>query len=143
MFTLDDRCAILEVIANYSYTYDSLDQDGFSELFMEDATWEYYFTGENELEIRLTSRDEICDWAAKRHGERKGKFSSRHHQTNTVFESGSADSAKTRTMVLVTHHDVGDPHPAATLSGVYHDIWKKTPRGWKLAQRILFTDGTG
>ena len=63
------------------------------------------------------------------------------------FLSGAAaliyEVAWTRTMVLVTHHDVGDPHPAATLSGVYHDIWKKTPRGWKLAQRILFTDGTG
>ena len=143
MFTLDDRYAILEVIARYSYTYDSLNAEGFADLFLENARWEYYFAGEKEPEIRLASRDEIQDWAAKRHAERKGKFSSRHHQSSTVFDSFQADSAASRTIVLITHHEKGEPNPFLTTSGEYHDLWKKTPRGWKLAQRILYTDGTG
>jgi hypothetical protein len=140
MFTNDDRNAILEVIAHYSYTYDSLDSEGFSDLFLEDALWEYYYKDEKEPEIRLTSRNEIRGWAAKRHRERKGKFSSRHHQSGTVFDSFQADSVATRTMVLITHHEKGEPHPVPTTSGEYHDLWKKTPKGWKLAQRILYTD---
>jgi hypothetical protein len=142
MFSYEDRIAILEVIAKYSYTYDSLDAEGFASLFLDDALWEYYFAGEDEPEIRLTSRDEIREWAIPRLKDRVGKFISRHHQTSTVFESVSEDSAQTQTMVLVTHHEVGEPHPVATLSGVYHDTWKKTAEGWKFAQRILYTDKT-
>jgi hypothetical protein len=140
MLSLEERFAILEVISKYSYTYDSLDPDGFADLFLEDARWEYYHAGKEEPEICLSSREEIRNWARPRLEGRVGKFNSRHHQTNTVFESGSEDTARTRTMVLVTHHEVGDPHPLATLSGVYHDIWKKTAEGWKFAQRILYTD---
>ena len=139
MFTLEDRIAILEVIAQYSYTYDSLNAEGFADLFLEDALWEYY-SGEEDPEIRLTSRDEIRDWAAKRHNDRKGVFSSRHHQTGTVFDSCQGDSAATRTMVLITHHEVGEPSPVPTVTGEYHDLWKKTAEGWKLTQRILYTD---
>jgi hypothetical protein len=140
MITMDDRLSILEVIANYSYSYDSLDGEGFANLFAEDAIWEYYVVGKEEPVISLASRAEIREWALPRLRDRVGKFSSRHHQTNTIFDLSSPDSISTRTMVLVTHHHVGDPHPVATLTGEYHDTWKKTPQGWKFATRILYTD---
>lgn len=97
MITTEDRLTILEVITKYSYTYDSLDPEGFADLFLEGVLWEYHFVDESKPEIRLTSRNEIRDWAAKKHRDRKGKFSSRHHQTNTVFDSYLEDSATTRT----------------------------------------------
>jgi len=143
MIPIDDRIAILEVIAQYSYTYDSLDADGFAKLFLEDARWEYYFSGKAEPEIKLTSRNEIREWAAQRHEARRGKFSSRHHQSSTVFESSKEGLVVTKTMVLITHQEFGDPHPVPTTSGEYHDLWKHTTDGWKLAQRILYTDLPG
>jgi hypothetical protein len=142
MLSAADRLAIIEVIAQYSYTYDALDAEGFAALFIENALWEYYLSGNDEPEISLTSQDEIRDWALPRLKARIGKFSSRHHQTNTVFDSQDSENPQTRTMVLVTHHDVGNPHPIPTLSGVYHDTWIKTAQGWKFAKRILYTDKT-
>jgi hypothetical protein len=140
IITNEDRNAILEVIAKYSYTYDSLDAEGFADLFIEDACWEYYFSGKNEPKIRLTSRKDIREWAAQRHQERKGKFTSRHHQSSTVFESYQKDLLVTKTMVLITHHEFGEPHPIPTTSGEYHDLWQKTTAGWKIAQRVLYSD---
>jgi hypothetical protein len=142
MLPVADRLAIIEVIAQYSYTYDALDADGFAALFTENALWEYYLSGKDEPEISLNSQDEIRDWALPRLKARIGEFSSRHHQTGTVFDSQDSENPQTRTMVLVTHHEVGNPHPTTSLSGVYHDTWTKTTQGWKFAKRILYTDRT-
>jgi hypothetical protein len=38
----EDRQAIREVIAQYSYMYDSLDADGFARLFAEDGVFEVF-----------------------------------------------------------------------------------------------------
>lgn len=140
MINIEDRFAILDVIARYSYAYDSRDADGFANLFIEDAVWEYYFYDQEKPEIKLNSREEIRDWAANRLVDREGKINSRHHQTNTVFSNSSPDHAETRTMILITHHDIGEPYPIATTSGEYHDIWKKTADGWKFTKRVLYTD---
>jgi len=37
MVSLEDKLAIQEVIAQYSYTYDAQDAEGFAALFTEDA----------------------------------------------------------------------------------------------------------
>jgi len=140
MAFIEERISILEVIAQYSYTYDARDSEGFADLFMEDGVWEYYFPGQNEPEIKLNSRHEIREWAANRLKGREGVLISRHHQTGTVFDILQSDSAESRTMVLVTHHDVDEPYPAPTLSGVYYDTWQKTPDGWKFSKRVLYTD---
>lgn len=142
MTAIEDRNAILEVIAQYSYTYDSRDAAGFAALFTEDAVWEFYLADQADPEIRLQSRQEIRDWAQPRLEARQGKFSSRHHQSGTVFDTLLPDAAETRTMVLVTHHEVDQPHPHPTISGVYHDTWRKTEQGWKFAKRVLLTDKT-
>lgn len=140
MSTMDDRFAILEMIARYSYTYDARDADGFAELFAPDAHWEYYLVDQAEPEIRLKSREEIRSWAKERLAGRQGVLISRHHQSSTVFDVIQADYAETRTMVLVTHHEFDQPHPIPTLSGVYYDTWGKTDGGWKYQTRILKTD---
>lgn len=137
---IEDRLAILETIANYAYRYDAQDAAGFSELFTQDGLWEAYPANAPEPELRLSMPGEIRVWAAARLAKRAGKFTSRHHQTSTVFDSLTADTAKTRTMVLVTHQGVDEAAPTPTLSGVYHDEWRKTPQGWRFRHRALRHD---
>jgi uncharacterized damage-inducible protein DinB len=43
-------------------------------------------------------------------------------------------------MLLVTHQDVAEAAPRATVSGVYHDQWRKTQAGWRLAHRAAHLD---
>jgi len=127
------------MIAQYSYTYDGQDADGFAQLFVEDGVLEIFVAGATSPSVRLQSRKEIREWAARRLQERNGRFISRHYQSGIVFDELSSDSARTRTMVLVTHQGV-EAAPRPTNSGVYHDRWRKTPGGWRLAHRAAHVD---
>ncbi len=141
MTGLDDRLAIQEVIAQYAYTYDAGDADGFAALFTEDAVWEMLASGATRPDVRLESRAAIREWAAHRLRERAGRFTSCHHQSGVVFDELTADAARTRTMVLVTHQGAGDAAPHPTDSAVYHDRWRRTPAGWRLTHRTVRRDG--
>jgi SnoaL-like domain len=138
--SIDERLAIHEIIARYSYTYDSLDADGFAGLFADDGVLEIFVPGKAVAAVRLQSRAEILEWAARRLRARSGRFSSRHHQSGTLFDELTADSAMTRTMVLVTHQGATEAAPRPVLSGVYHDRWRKEAGGWRLAHRAAHVD---
>jgi len=138
--SIEDKLAIHEVIARYSYTYDSNDADGFAQLFVEDGVFEIFVAGETSPSVRLRSRKEIREWAAQRLQERRGRFTSRHYQSGILFDELSSDSARTRTMVLVTHQGVTEAAPRPTDSGVYHDRWRRTPEGWRLVHRAAQVD---
>ena len=138
--SLEDKLAIQEVIAQYSYTYDAQDAEGFAALFTEDAVWERFAWGATRPEIRLTSRAAIRAWAAQRLQERRGRYTSRHYQSGLLFDELTSSAARTRTMVLITHQNITEATPRLTASGVYHDQWRKTQEGWRFAYRILRCD---
>ena len=140
MLRVEDRLAILEVIAQYSYTYDSCDAEGFARLFTEDGKFEVFAPAKHAAVLCLQSQTAINAWAAKRLAKRRGVFRSQHHQSGTLFEELTSGSAKSRTMVLVTHQRLGEAQPRLTLTGVYHDVWRKTPVGWRFAHRAAHVD---
>ncbi len=49
--SIEDKLAIHEVIARYSYTYDSNDADGFAQLFVEDGVFEIFVAGETSPSV--------------------------------------------------------------------------------------------
>jgi ketosteroid isomerase-like protein len=138
--TIEAKLAIHEMIARYSHAYDGQDADGFAQVFVEDGVFEIFVPGQAEPSVRLQSRAEIREWAAQRLRARAGRFTSRHHQSGTLFDALTSDAALTRTMVLVTHQGVTEAAPRPTDSGVYHDRWRKTPEGWRLAHRAAHVD---
>jgi SnoaL-like domain len=46
MMSIEDKLAIHEVIAQYSYTYDGKDAEGFAQLFVDDGVFEVLFRGQ-------------------------------------------------------------------------------------------------
>ena len=138
--SLEDKMDILEVIARYAYTYDERDADGFAQLFTEGGIFEVIPSGGSQPELRLESRAAIHAWASQRHQQVVKEIQDRHYQSGTLFDALTAEHAQTRTMVLITHQGVHDPTPRPVLSGVYHDRWHKTQRGWQITQRILRHD---
>ena len=139
--SIEDKLAIQEIIAQYSYTYDGTEAEGFAQLFVEDGVFEVFVPGKTTASVRLHSRTEILEWATQRLHERTGRFTSRHYQSGILFDELTSDSALTRTMVLVTHQGVAAAAPRPTISGVYHDQWRKTHTGWRLAHRAAHVDG--
>jgi uncharacterized protein (TIGR02246 family) len=138
--SLDDKLAIHEMIAQYSYTYDGRDADGFAQVFTEDGTFEIFVPGQTSPVVRLQSRHAIREWAAERLQERHGRFTSRHYQSGIRFDALTADEARVRVMVLVTRQADREPRPYVNLTGAYHDVWRKTPAGWRLAHRAAYID---
>jgi ketosteroid isomerase-like protein len=136
---LDDRLAILECIARYSYAYDGKDADAFANHFTEDGVWELFDTGATSPAARIETRPAIREWVSALH-ERLGAIVTRHFQSGTLFDELTPTTARTRTMLLVTHQHGMDRTPRPTRSGVYHDEWRKTPDGWRLAHRVLRHD---
>jgi hypothetical protein len=96
--------------------------------------------GQATAAVRLPSRAAIREWAAQRLRARRGRLVSRHYQSGTLFDELTSDSALTRTMMLVTHQDADGGAPRPTLSGVYHDHWRRTSAGWRLAHRAAHVD---
>ncbi len=138
--SIEDRLAILEVIARYSYAYDARDAEGFAQLFTDDAVWEMFVSGATEPQVRLESRGAIRHWAEQNYQGRIAGVYSRHYQSGVLFDELTAETARTRTMVLVTHQNATDTAPRPTLSGVYDDQWHKTQDGWRLVCRTLRHD---
>jgi uncharacterized protein (TIGR02246 family) len=138
--SVEDRQAIQDVIAQYSYAYDSQDAEGFAQLFAEDGVFEVFVPVKEAAVLRLQARAAIQAWAAKRFAARRGVFTSRHHQSGTLFEELTSDSAKSRTMVLATHQRLDAALPRLDLTGVYRDLWIKTTQGWRFAHRAAYVD---
>jgi hypothetical protein len=109
-------------------------------VFVEDGAFEILVAGASTPVLYLPSRRAIRDWAARRLRARAGRFSSRHYQSGTVFDELSPESARTRTMVLVTHQRHGEEEPRVAHTGVYHDRWRRTSDGWRLAHRAAHLD---
>ncbi len=135
-----DRLAIAEVLAQYSYRWDSKDSEGFSNLFTEDAIMERSASGELIPGSRLEGRQAILTYAKKAHQGRLADRQTRHHMSNLVFIEFTEDTARTENMVLVTHQIEADTAPYINNSGIYRNIWRKTDQGWKIARRVLFID---
>jgi uncharacterized protein (TIGR02246 family) len=138
--SVEDKLAIQEVIARYSYAYDSRDADAFAQLFVEDGSFAVIVPGESTPKVRRSSRAAIREWAEQRLQERTGRFTSRHYQSGILFDELTPGSALTRTMVLVTHQGVTEVAPRLTVSGIYHDQWRKTHEGWRLVHRTAQLD---
>ena len=140
--SLEDKLAIQEVIAQYSYTFDSKDAEGCANLFTEDAVMEFFNPGETQPHRRFESRVSIRDeYVLQQSQRRPAGRAVRHYQTGTVFDELTADTAQTRTMMLVTLRDATEEAPHVRWSGVCHDQWRKTSEGWRFVRRTYHGDG--
>jgi uncharacterized protein (TIGR02246 family) len=138
--SLEDKLAIHEMIAQYSYAYDSKDADGFAQVFVENGVFEIFVPGKTMPVVRLQSRQAIRAWAAQRLQARLGRFTSRHYQAGILVDALTAEEARVRVMILVTRQEATATPPSVHLTGVYHDVWRKTPEGWRLTHRAAYAD---
>ena len=132
----EDMLAIQQEVARYSYTFDSGDAEGWANVFTEDGLWEYYTAGATTPATRLAGHAELRDFCAMRRSERREGVTSYHHQSGVIFDELTADTARVRTMLVLTIQVAGEP-ARVFLTGVYEDQWVKTPQGWRIKYRVL------
>ncbi len=139
--SVEDRLALLDLIAEYAFTWDDRDADGWSNLFIENAVWEMHDFGSACSEVILQTRSELRA-AADRVAERSAT-QARHHQGSTLFTDLGQDSAHARTLFFVTHQRSDEATPRMTVSGVYEDDFVRTDAGWRFARRVAHAGGPG
>jgi hypothetical protein len=137
--SIEDKLAIQEVIARFSYTWDAKAAEDFAQLFSEDAVLEIFTAGDTSPQLHLASRAAIRRWAVQNHTERLGGIQTRHHQSGLLFDALTSETARTRTMVLVTHQGATEAAPRLHRSGMYQMQWRRLPEGWRIVhlQRFL------
>jgi hypothetical protein len=132
---LEDRFEIERRLFDYAYTFDTGDADGWAALFTEDGIWEAVPVAEPDVRtVVLTGREELRAFA-----ERGASMQVLHHQGSVVFDELTAESARTRSMVIVTMQVPEIHAPQVMRHGVYHDDWVKTPDGWRVRHRKFVT----
>lgn len=137
---LQDRLAIAEQLAQYSYRWDSKDSEGFAALFTEDGVMDRRRGGEVVSGARVVGHQAILEYAQTSHQGRLADRQTRHHFSALVFLELTPDSAVTENMALITHQRAEDRAAQISSSGIYRNTWRKTPDGWKIAERVLFGD---
>ena len=138
--SIEDRLLIAEQLAQYSYRWDGKNSAGFADLFTEDGAMERRRGGEVVAGSRVVGRAAIFDYAKTSHEGRLADRQTRHHFSGLVFLELTADSAVTENMALITHQTANDRSAFISSSGIYRNTWKKTAQGWRIAERVLFTD---
>ena len=136
---LEDRVLIGEMLAQYSYRWDSKDSAGFARLFTEDGAMERWVSGARVDGSVVRGRTNIYEYARRSHLGRLADRQTRHHFSALVFTELTENHAVTENMALITHQTAGNP-PAIASSGIYRITWRKTDQGWRMVQRALFTD---
>lgn len=133
---LSDMLAIQQQIAQYSYTFDSGDADGWAKVFTPDGLWEFYAAGAAQPSTRLDGYAALRDFCARRFTERQSGATSYHHQSGIIFDELTDNSARVRAMVIITFQVPGK-QPQVYMTGVYQDDWVKTAEGWRIKYRVL------
>jgi len=133
----EDMLAIQQAIANYSYTFDSGDAEGWANIFTEDGVWEFFGIGQEKPSIKLEGHQALHQFAEQRNRDRPEGVSSYHHQSGVLFDELKSDSARTRAMLVLTVQSSSENTARVLTTGVYYDQWRKTPEGWHLVYRAL------
>ena len=125
----EDRLEILELAARYSRALDRGDPEALALVFTEDAVWASSAAGERRGLPAIV--EEFRARAAQAHTRK-------HWISNPVIE-GDGDQATLTLDLLVLHLEGGDLQLGT--SGVYEDILRRGPEGWRIARRKITVDG--
>jgi len=138
---VEDRLEIAEQLAQYAYRWDGKDAEGFADLFTEDGVMDRRRAGNPIQGARVVGRAAILAYANTSHTGRLADRQTRHHFSGVVFLELSRTHAVTEHMALITHQPFGQAAAHISGSGIYRNTWRKTAVGWRIAERILFSDG--
>ena len=137
---LINRAAIIDVLTQYSYRWDSKDSAGFAELFTENGVLERSINGVTVDRSKIEGKEAIYNYAKTSHEGRLTDTESRHHFSGVVFLELTETTALTKNMALITHQTEESVAPYIRSSGYYLNTWQQTPNGWRIRKRVLKVD---
>ena len=137
----EDRADILDLISEYSYSFDEDRISDYVALFLADAELSFYNAGAAApLALTSTNDERLAVMQAIRSGPINQPGQPRHIQTNTVLQVVSPERVAGRTMVICTQQPFDGSPCRVLFSGIYEDQFQKTNQGWRFAVRKCLLD---
>lgn len=122
--SVDDHVAIQRLMYRYARCADTRDYEGFSEVFCEDATFDY-----GGRLVRPFS-------AIREMMHALDKYTSTQHQVHNTLYDVEGDRATGETYCLASHLVEGDVGLMKIDMGItYHDRLRRTCAGWRIEKR--------
>ena len=131
--TAADELAIRNLIAQLAQFADMApidDLDDYIACFTDDATWEMG-------DILKRGHEELLEAAReRRRGGQQGPGTNSRHVITTMAVAVDGSDTATSDCYFLAYGDTTTA-PAVKLMGHYHDTFRRTPDGWKLARRQI------
>ena len=123
---IEDRYEIEQLLHRYCHNADYSTPDAMRSIFTEDAVFEL-----GAMNVRCEGIDAILAFF---HNARGSMPPSQHVINNLVLE-GDGDSAQSSCYMQLL--STVDAKVQIAMNGRYMDTLRRTPAGWRLAQRII------
>ena len=138
---VEDRFAIQDLLADYSFLWDAEDPERWARLFTPDGVWELYVPGIRPPVRRLTNVGERITAARTTFLSQVGRRT-RFYHLHVRFDELDEERASVRcglaVVELVGSSDAPTIRPKYT--GTSSDQFRKTPVGWRFAKREIHSD---
>ena len=127
-----DELEIRNLLARLAHSADDAEDlvTDYVALFTEDAVWEGASVGRKEGHADLLSGAR-----ERRDSGATGPGSCSRHVINTAAIELDGDEASARS--VFHFYTSTDSTPALAIIGVYQDLFRRTPAGWRLAHRVI------
>lgn len=136
---LDDRLEILELIANLAYKHDSLDFEGYKDLFVEDVRRSIRFQGGEPTYTE--GREEATQDTVKRLKMLSEKgIQDRHYYLNPILEQISEDVVKGMVGMIIANQHLNEDCPRWSSTGLADLVFVRSECGWKIAEFHVHLD---
>ena len=130
---LEDRIEILDVIANLAYKHDSLDYEGYKDLYTEDVLRSIRFmdTEPRYNQGRVKGMESTVN--RLRMLTEQG-IQDRHYYLNPVLKQVSDDEVKGRVSMLIANQHNDESNPRWSSTGIAELVFRRTDDGWKISE---------
>ena len=130
---LEDRLEIHELISKLAITHDTLDFEGYRDLYTEDVKRSNKFK-DTDVEHREGREISVNRTFERLKMLREQGIMDRHYYLNPVLEENSPDEVKGVVSFLILNQGKIDAHPTVGNAGLVHLMFRRTEKGWRVSE---------
>ena len=130
---LEDRFEIQELISKLAYTHDTLNYEGYKDLYTEDILRSNKFK-DAEAEYRQGRDSSVGTTVDRLKMLREQGIVDRHYYLNPILEEVSGDEVKGVVSFLIVAQQGDEARPSLVNSGLADLVFRRTDKGWRIAQ---------
>jgi len=128
---LEDYLEILELLANLAYMNDSIDDEGYMNLYVEDCLRSIRF--QNGEPTYTEGREEGTKLERAKMLAKQG-IMDKHYYVNPILRQVSESVVNGKVNILILHQHLDEETPRLDNTGLCDLVFRKTCTGWKIAE---------